>query len=330
MHLSLIIPVFNRPAEVESLLESLRHQTDHDFETVIVEDGSDDDCRQIVDRFRGKLSIHYHWKTNSGPGLTRNFGCTKASGDYFIFLDSDCVLPPHYISAVRRQLTVEYTDAFGGPDAAMEDFTALQRAINYSMTSFFTTGGIRGGSEKLEKFHPRSFNMGFSKTVFTRTGGFSSLRFGEDIDMSVRILKAGFRTQLIRDAYVYHRRRTNLRRFFKQVYNSGIARINLNFRHPGTLKPVHTAPALFTVGTFAILMLSILVSPYYILPLSAYTSVILIDAWMRNGSLKIGLLAIVASYVQLIGYGLGFLYASFKRYVMGKGEFAAFQKSFYK
>ncbi|MFC3196985.1 glycosyltransferase [Parapedobacter deserti] len=330
MEISIIIPVFNRPSEVRSLLESLCQQTDTAFETVVVEDGSSCTCVNEVEAYRDKLDIKYVYKENSGPGLSRNEGCRNARGNYFIFLDSDCILPPQYISVVRQNLSTNFADAFGGPDEARDDFTPLQRAINYSMTSFFTTGGIRGGSEKLGKFHPRSFNMGFSRRVFDETGGFSTMRFGEDIDMSVRITDKGFRTQLIKEAYVYHRRRTNLRRFFKQVFNSGIARINLYKRHRGSLKIVHTAPAVFTAGIALILILSAVVTPYPLLLLLFHAAFILLDASVRNRSLYIGLLAVVTSYVQLVGYGTGFFHGAFRRLVLKKSEFAAFEKSFYK
>ncbi|WP_262245567.1 glycosyltransferase [Parapedobacter soli] len=330
MFLSVIIPVFNRPNEVKDLLDSLSRQTDSAFEVVIVEDGSTHTCEVVVTAFRSKLDINYLFTENAGPGPARNAGSEVATGDYLVFLDSDCVLPERYIETLRQSLTSDYADAFGGPDQARADFTLLQRAINYSMTSFFTTGGIRGGSEKLDKFHPRSFNMGYSREVFERTGGFSAMRFGEDIDMSIRIIAAGFTTRLIKGAYVYHRRRTSLRRFFKQVYNSGIARINLYKRHPHSLKLVHLAPAVFTLGVVFILALSLFLSPYFLILLLAHAVFILVDAAIRNRNVLIGLLAVVASYVQLLGYGLGFIHAFFARVLFRKREFAMFQRSFYK
>lgn len=329
MQLSIIVPVFDRPSEVKDLLESLAGQTDTEFEVLIVEDGSAVRCEREVKAFEERLDISYIYKENSGPGPSRNMGSERSSGDYLIFLDSDCVLPPGYIETVKRELSADYADAFGGPDSARADFTPIQRAINYSMTSFFTTGGIRGGNEKMEKFHPRSFNMGYSRRVFERTGGFSAMRFGEDIDMSIRIINQGFRTRLIKEAYVYHRRRTNLRRFFKQVYNSGIARINLYRRHPHSLKVVHLAPAIFTIGVTMIWVLSLCWSPYFLLLLAFHAAFIGLDAAVRNRSITIGLLAIAASYIQLIGYGLGFIHAFIARIVLRKGEFAMFQRSFY-
>mgnify|MGYP001306868306 CR=1 FL=1 len=330
LSISLIVPVFNRPAEVEELLQSLTTQTNSRFEVVLVEDGSQVPCLPVVEKYQQQLQIQYHTKPNSGPGLTRNMGATQAKGNYFVFLDSDCVLPPHYIQTVYTCLQRQYVDAFGGPDKAHEQFTPIQKAINYGMTSFLTTGGIRGGGEKLDKFHPRSFNMGYSRQVFNATGGFAAIRFGEDIDMSIRILKAGFSTALIKDAYVYHKRRSTFRQFFKQVFNSGIARINLNKRHPGTLKLVHTFPSLFVLGMLSMLILGISLSPWFLLPMGIFALLVLADSTLKNKSLQVGLLSVVASFIQLTGYGLGFLLAVWRRLVLGKTEFAAFERNFYK
>lgn len=330
MKVSFIIPVYNRPGETEELLRSLSVQSDRDFEVIIVEDGSSESSETVVEKYQDQLDISYFYKENSGPGPSRNFGCEKAKGEYLIFLDSDCVLPEEYFKIVRGRLEQNYTDAFGGPDRAHKDFTNFQKAINFSMTSFLTTGGIRGGNEKMEKFHPRSFNMGFSKEVFIVTGGFSTMRFGEDVDLSIRILEHGFRTQLIGEAFVYHKRRSNLRQFFKQVYNSGIARINLQLRHPGTLKLVHTAPALFSLGVVLLLLLSILVSWYFAIPVLVHMLLLFLSAALKNRSPGIGLLAVVTSYTQLFGYGTGFLNASWRRLILGRDEYSAFNKNFYK
>lgn len=330
MRLSIIIPVFNRPLEVAGLLESLSVQTDLVFEVIVVDDGSSIPCENEVNRFRGELDVKYRYEKNVGPGMARNTGSKEAIGDYLIYLDSDCLLPPKYIVAVKEALAKSFSDAFGGPDGAREDFTHIQRAINYSMTAFLTTGGIRGGSEKLGKFHPRSFNMGYSREVFERTGGFSRMRFGEDIDMSIRIIDMGFKTRLIKEAFVYHQRRTNLRRFFKQVYNAGIARINLYKRHPHSLKVVHVAPAVFTFGVALILVLSVFLSPYFLLVLFCHLTLLFADAAIRGRSTLIGLLAMVTSYVQLLGYGIGFIHGYVSRIIFQKDEFSVFRQSFYK
>jgi glycosyltransferase involved in cell wall biosynthesis len=328
--ISIIVPVFNRPAEVEELLVSLERQSDRDFEVVIVEDGSSETCKAEAEKFNELLNLHYYYKENSGPGLSRNYGYERASGNYGIFLDSDCILPERYIETVRAALDEDHSDAFGGPDRAHDSFTPFQKAVNYSMTSFFTTGGIRGGGEKMDKFYPRSFNMGYSREVFEATKGFAGMRFGEDIDMSIRILEHGFRTRLIKDAFVYHKRRTSTRQFFKQVFNSGIARINLFKRHPASLKLIHFLPALFTLGLITLILLSVFLSPLFLIPIGLHVLLLLIDAAFRNRSVTIGLLSVFTSYIQLTGYGLGFITALWKRIILGKGEFAAFTKKFYR
>ncbi|HRG53753.1 MAG TPA: glycosyltransferase [Bacteroidia bacterium] len=330
LKISLVVPVYNRPVEIQELLESLTEQTFKAFEVIIVEDGSTVKCDHICDTFKNKLDLTYYYKNNSGPGQSRNYGFEKATGNYCIFLDSDCVIPPQYMEHVINALNNQYVDAFGGPDQAHINFTILQKAINYSMTSFFTTGGIRGNSEKLDKFYPRSFNMGYSRTVFETTTGFSKMRFGEDIDMSIRILAAGFKTQLIKEAFVYHKRRTNLRQFFKQVYNSGIARINLFKIHPNSLKLVHLAPAIFTIGNLFLILMSICWSSLFMLPIFLYIALLFIDSTIKNKNIVIGLLSILTSYIQLFGYGFGFINAWWKRIVLGKDEFSAFKNTFYK
>ena len=328
--ISIIIPVYNRPGEIKDLLESLYKQTNRDFEIIIIDDGSKLKSKLIAENYKERLDVKYFCKKNSGPGLSRNYGYEKAKGNYCIFLDSDCILPPNYFEIVQSVLINNYVDAFGGPDKAHKNFTKFQKSINYAMTSFFTTGGIRGGSEKLDKFYPRSFNMGYSREVFEITEGFSKMRFGEDIDMSTRILKHGFKTRLIKEAFVYHKRRTNLRQFFKQVYNSGIARINLYKRHPGSLKLIHFAPAVFTFGVILLLFMSFSISMYFIIPIFFHLFFIFFDATIKNRNIIIGLLAILTSYTQLIGYGSGFISAFWKRIIMREDEFSAFNKNFYK
>ena len=236
MKYSFIIPVYNRPDEVDELLDSLTRQTLRDFEVIVVEDGSSVPCKEVVDRYADRLTIHYYNKENSGPGQTRNYGVERAHGEYMLILDSDCIIPENYLKEVEAELQREKADAFGGPDRAHESFSDVQKAINYAMTSFFTTGGIRGGKKKLDKFYPRSFNMGVRKDVYQALGGFSKMRFGEDIDFSIRIFKGGYACRLFPEAWVWHKRRTDLKKFFKQVHNSGIARINLYKKYPESLK----------------------------------------------------------------------------------------------
>jgi glycosyltransferase involved in cell wall biosynthesis len=328
--LSLVVPVFNRPDEVRELLQSLCLQDDTGFEVVIVEDGSQIPCDSVIREFDCEFSIAYYSKPNSGPGQSRNYGAQRSSGDWIIFLDSDCIIPSHYITTVKLYLSMHPIDAFGGPDRAHDSFTNIQKAINYSMTSMLTTGGIRGGAERMEKFHPRSFNMGITREVFLKTGGFSVMRFGEDIDMSIRIMEGGFRTALIKKAYVYHKRRTTFRQFFKQVHNSGIARINLYKRHPQTLKFVHFLPILFVVFTALSLLAAMFVDYRLAAGLLLWIVLVGIDATVRTKSLCIGGLSIISSFIQLCSYGLGFARGVWRRLVLKGDEFSAFTRNFYK
>lgn len=337
MKYSVIVPVFNRPDEVDELLSSLCTQTLKDFEVIIVEDGSSVPCAEVVRRYDGRLDVHYYAKPNSGPSQSRNYGMERAKGEYVIILDSDVVLPEGYLQAVDDELLRQPCDAFGGPDRAHSSFTPTQKAINYAMTSFFTTGGIRGGKKKMDKFYPRSFNMGVRTEVYRALNGFSNMRFGEDIDFSTRIFKGGYACRLFPDAWVWHKRRTDLRKFFRQVHNSGIARIHLTKRHPGTLKLVHLLPALFTAGCILLVVLAVLAAllgcPHawvLLLPLLLFALIIFIDATRAERSVEVGGRAILASFVQLTGYGTGFLRAFWLRCILGRGEFEAFRHNFYK
>lgn len=337
MKYSIIIPVYNRPDEVDELLDSLTRQSETDFEVVVVEDGSAVPCKDVCEKYAQKLRIQYFTKPNSGPGQTRNYGVERAQGDYVLILDSDVVLPEGYLAAVSDELQREPADAFGGPDSSHPSFTDTQKAISYSMTSFFTTGGIRGGKKKLDKFYPRSFNMGVRRDRYMELGGFSKMRFGEDIDFSIRIFKAGLRCRLFPEAWVWHKRRTDLKKFFKQVHNSGIARINLSKRHPGTLKLVHTLPAIFTAGCALLIVLAVIAAicgcPHWwvmLLPFALFAIIICADATRAERSFGVGIRAVAASFIQLWGYGSGFWRAWWRRCVLGKGEFDAFRNNFYK
>ena len=348
MKYSIIVPVFNRPDEVDELLQSLVGQTLKDFEVVIVEDGSEKPCKDVCDKYAGKIDLKYFMKKNSGPGQSRNYGAERANGEYLIVLDSDVVLPEDYLKAVDDELNREPSDAFGGPDCAHDSFTETQKAISYSMTSFFTTGGIRGGKKKLDKFYPRSFNMGIRRDVYMRLGGFSKMRFGEDIDFSIRIFKAGCKCRLFPEAWVWHKRRTDMRKFFRQVYNSGIARVNLYKKYPESLKLVHLLPMVFTVGVILLFLVACFgrimmvygnpadfYSWYYLVvgalsPVLFFSLLIFIDSSIRNKSLPIGFISIGAAFVQLTGYGFGFISAWWKRCILGHDEFHAFEKTFYK
>ena len=317
---SVIVPVYNRPAEVEDLCASLAGQTCRDFELVIVEDGSTVPCRDIVERYiAAGLDAKYFFKENEGRSIARNYGLERAVGDYFIFFDSDCVIPPAYFEILTRELDAHPCDCFGGPDAAHSSFTDTQKAINYAMTSFLTTGGIRGGKIQLEKFVPRTFNMGYSRAVYDKVGGFREM-FSEDIDMSTRIRRAGFSIGLIRPACVWHKRRVDFRKFFSQVYVFGMSRITLKLLYPGSLKLVHTLPAVFVVGCAALILLGIFVSPWFLLPIGVYFAAIFFGALASARSLKVALLAVPASAIQLTGYGCGFLKAWFTKIVLGRGR----------
>ena len=329
MRYSIIVPVYNRPDEVDELLQSLCEQTVKDFEVLIVEDGSVKPCKDVCDKYANILDLHYYAKENSGPGQSRNYGAERANGEFVIILDSDVVLPASYLQAVEDELKQNPCEAFGGPDATHPSFTPIQKAISYSMTSFFTTGGIRGGKAKLDKFYPRSFNMGIRRDVYLLLGGFTKMRFGEDIDFSYRIVEAGYMPRLFPEAWVWHKRRTDFRKFFRQVYNSGIARINLEKRHPGTMKLVHLLPTVFTLGVIGLLLIT-LFWPLACVPIILYSLLLCIDSSIKNKSLWVGLLSIPAAFVQLMGYGFGFIESWWKRCVLKQDEFTAFEKNFYK
>ena len=358
MKYSIIVPVYNRPDEVDELLQSLCDQKAKDFEVLIVEDGSQRDCKAIAEKYHDRLDVKYFMKENSGPGQSRNYGAERANGEWLIVLDSDVVLPEGYLEAVEKSLTSHLSPltseivAFGGPDAAHPSFTPVQKAISYSMTSFFTTGGIRGSSPQsggargaLDKFYPRSFNMGIRRDVYLQLGGFTKMRFGEDIDFSYRIVEAGYRPRLVPEAWVWHKRRTDFRKFFRQVYNSGIARINLEKRHPGTMKLVHLLPTVFIVGVIALILISAVgrALMHYVdrdhfywmcftpwIPIILYSLLICVDSTIKNRSLRVGILSVPAAFVQLMGYGLGFIESWWKRCVLKQDEFQAFEKTFYK
>jgi len=310
MFFSVIIPVYNRPQEVAELLESLTQQSYKNFETLIIEDGSDEKCDHIVDRYSDELDISYYYKENSGQGFSRNYGFERAKGDYFIVFDSDCLIPSHYFQTVTDYLSNHNLDAYGGPDREHPSFSPVQKAISYAMTSPLTTGGIRGREKHAGTFHPRSFNMGISREVFEQTGGYRITRMGEDIEFSIRIIENGFSTGLIPDAYVFHKRRTNLKQFFNQLHFFGRARINISRFYPSEIKFVHTLPAIFTVG-----MAFFLTLPFWnmelfnllLIPFLLFFALICGHSTRKNKSLWIGLLSTAASFIQLTAYGIGFL-----------------------
>jgi glycosyltransferase involved in cell wall biosynthesis len=308
---SVIIPVYNRPDEIKELLESLTQQTYLNFEVLVIEDGSSMRCQHIVEQYSGRLEIRYYYKENSGQGFSRNYGFHLATGDYFVVFDSDCLIPEHYFATVDAYLNEHHLDAYGGPDRAHPGFSPIQKAISYSMTSIFTTGGIRGSKKRVGgAFHPRSFNMGFSRKVYEKVGGYVITRMGEDIIYTISIIVHGFTTGLIEDAYVYHKRRTNFRQFYKQLHFFGRARINISRFFPKELKLVHTFPAVFTIACFIIPLLAFLPGYWYQLALCLlilYILLVFLDSTIKNKSPEVGLLSVIAVFVQLFGYGIGFL-----------------------
>ena len=312
IHFSFIIPVYNRPEEIKELLESFTLlQYNRPYEIVIVEDGSSKSSEQVVNQFSEKLNISYFFKENSGPGLSRNFGMEKAKGNYFIILDSDCLLPPHYLATVEAFLENNYYDCYGGADAAHESFTNLQKAINYVMTSFITTGGIRGSKNSITNFEPRSFNMGISKKAFLKTGGYGKIHPGEDPDLSHRILKNGFKTTFIPNAYVFHKRRISWQKFHTQVKKFGLVRPILNKWHPDSSKITFWFPTCFVIFVVASILSSLLISWFAIVPLAIYILLVGIGSTITNKNLFIGLLSIIALFIQFFGYGIAFLRSSY-------------------
>lgn len=308
---SFVIPVYNRPQEIKELLESmLSMEFPHSFEVVIVEDGSTETSEDVVRDFGGKLNISYYFKPNSGPGDSRNYGMSRAKGNYFIILDSDVLMPPHYLKTVDAFLSKKFYHCFGGADAAHDSFTPLQKAINYVMTSFLTTGGIRGSAKSVQRFEPRSFNMGISKEAFEKTGGFGKIHPGEDPDLSQRILSAGYETAFIPNAYIYHKRRISWEKFYTQVKKFGTARPILNQWHPSASKPTFWLPSLFVLFVVLSLVFGVFWHWVFILPLVIYCAVVFIDSSILNRSLYIGLLTLFAVFIQFFGYGLAFAKSS--------------------
>ena len=320
MKFSVIVPVYNRRDEVTDLLDSLRAQTAHNFEVVIVEDGSSDPCQDICENAGAQgLDVKYFFKENEGRSIARNYGLERAEGDYFVFFDSDCVIPPTYFEKLENLLKDRYLDCFGGPDAAHSSFTSTQKAINYTMTSFLTTGGIRGGKVSMEKFTPRTFNMGFSREVYDKVGGFREM-FSEDIDMSTRIRQNDFSIGLFTEIPVWHKRRVNWKKFWHQVHVFGMSRITLQLLYPGSMKFVHWLPAVAVIGFVALICLGVFLSPWWFVPLGVYIIALVVMALIKTKSPVIALKAVPAAVIQLGGYGTGFLKAYFTKIILGRGR----------
>jgi len=326
---TVIVPIYNRPIEAEELLESLTKQTYKNFDIIIIEDGSQETCEHIVKNYANDLDIKYHYKSNSGPGDSRNVGMSKATGDYMIIFDSDCIIPPQYFEEVEKHLAKNPLDTFGGPDSADASFSKVQKAINYAMTSIVTTGGVRGKKNKLDQYQPRSFNMGISREVYQKVGGYSDVNPGEDPDLSYRIMNAGFRVGLIEEAYVYHKRRVDFSKFIKQVYKFGVMRPVLIKWYPDKFKLTYTFPSLFLLFSLFLMVLSLVISPLFLSPLAFITAVIFIESLLKTKSLSISLLAILASFIQLYSYGYGFLKSAFYILLLKKEERIVFDSFFF-
>ncbi|MEZ4874574.1 MAG: glycosyltransferase [Flavobacteriaceae bacterium] len=330
LQFSFVITVYNRPDEIKELLDSFLKVEGHEnFEIVIVEDGSTISSEEIVKGYKDLLDISYYLKPNSGPGDSRNFGMKIAKGNYFIILDSDCILPEHYFTTVSHFLQQHFTDCFGGADAAHPSFSTLQKAINYTMTSFLTTGGIRGKSKSVQKFEPRSFNMGISQKAFEATGGFSKIHPGEDPDLSQRILKAGFETLFIPNAYVFHKRRISWKKFYTQVKKFGLVRPILNTWHPHSAKITFWFPTFFVVFVLLSCLLAIFISPFFIAPLISYLLLIFLESSIRNKNIMVGALSIIAVFIQFFGYGMAFLKSTFYIRMLKKNPQEQFPQLFF-
>ncbi|MDT8415631.1 MAG: glycosyltransferase [Flavobacteriaceae bacterium] len=329
LSLSIVVPVYNRPEEIGELLDSLCHQTVKTFEVVIVEDGSNEKAEAVVEAFRNQLNILYLTKPNTGPGDSRNYGMARARGNYFIILDSDCLLPPQYIEVVTENLKTKYTDFFGGPDTMHPDFSNIQKAINHSMTSFFTTGGIRN-SESQRKFQPRSFNMGISKEAFEASGGFGNIHPGEDPDLTLRLWKMGFSSQLISEAFVYHKRRISWSKFYKQVYKFGVARPILDSWHPEFKSVTYWFPSLFLIAEMASIFFLLAGFGFPAFLFLCYFGLVCLDAFVKRQTLRTALLSILAVQIQFFGYGWGFLKSFFKVQLLAQKPQVAFPDFFFK
>lgn len=322
MLFSLITPVYKCSAETHDYLESLTHQEYKNFEIIIVEDGNIDSSKPIVDKFASKLNIRYFFKENTSVSFRRNFAMSVAKGDFFVFFDSDCIIPPNYFETIKEVIKRDNLEAWGGPDNAHSSFSTFQKAINYSMTSFFTTGGIRGGKKKLDKFYPRSFNMGVASKVFDVTKGFpKGISPGEDIIFSIKIIEAKFKTRLVREAFVYHKRKIDLKKYFKQIFTFAKVRVPISIVYPHTFSIVFLLPVVYVFGFAFLVLCSIFISPLFILPIAIHYIAIFVDSFIKNKSLIVAGLSVISSLTQFFAYGLGFLSASIKRVLMGKKKF---------
>ncbi len=336
--ISIIVPAYNRSEEIDEFLSSFVKQSSKNFEVIVVDDGSTDNLKEVIKKYQSVLTLRYFYQENKGPGVARNLGMEKAKGDIFVFIDSDCTVPEEYIENLERHLNTENFDAFGGPDTYREDFSPFLKAINYSMTSFIGTGGTRGTAGKsVTKYYPRSFNMGIKREVLQKIGGMNELRHGQDMDFSNRIYKAGFKVKFLPDAFVYHKRRTNLKRFFKQIFNWGITRINLGRIDKNMLRPVHWLPFFVLLGFVLTLIFSFWFSIFRLfLAIESLIAIFImifafVQAIFQYKSGNVGILSVLTLFTQVIAYGLGFGIGLVKSISTKKDEFiSGFTKRYYK
>ena len=329
---SFIIPVFNRPDELSELLETISGLEYREFEVIIVEDGSSIRSEGVVNRFKDSFRVVYLDLPRSGPAIARNAGMKASRGQYLLFVDSDCLIPAQYLTLIDNFLDENPLDVFGGPDRASEEFNPVQKAISYAMTSFLTTGGIRGGHKKIDRFYPRSFNMGISRGAYENIGGYPVTRMhpGEDMVFSIELIKRGFSSGLIPCAHVYHKRRTSFVTFFKQVQGFGRTRYIISRVYPETFRPFFLFPSLFLIGSIGLAALSLLVNFWFLTPILAWMALIILDASIKNRNIGIGIQSVGASLIQLFGYGLGFIMSWFNHAVAGRDEYGVFSKGFYR
>lgn len=318
-YFSFVIPVYNRPQEVDELLQSLTAlEYDKSFEIVIVEDGSEESSEAVVEPYQQWLDITYFKKKNTGPGDSRNYGMQRAKGNYFIILDSDVILPKHYLKSVELSLTEKYLDCFGGADRAHDSFSNIQKAIDFSMTSLITTGGIRGRKKMNPSYEPRSFNMGLSQQAFEKSGGFGQIHPGEDPELSITLKKMGFKLGFIPDAYLYHKRRIDFSKFYKQVAKFGLVRPILIKKFPETQKITFFFPSVFTLGLCVSVFLLLFGFPYFLIIYLLYFMIAFLSATLKYQSISVGFYSIIAIFIQFSGYGLAFLQSYYHCLILNK------------
>ena len=330
-YFSIIVPVYNRPDELAELLESVDRQEFRDFEFILIEDGSEQKSDKVLEGYKEKFPSKYLDLVNQGPSLARNSGMEVAEGEYFLFVDSDCILPPDWLMKISDSLKDEPVDCFGGPDRAAEEFNDVQKAISFAMTSFLTTGGIRGGGRQLDKFHPRSFNLGISRKLYNEMGGFPVTRMhpGEDMVFSIELIRRAYKTALFKNAWVYHKRRSTLRQFFRQVYRFGYTRYVISKVYPETRKAIYYLPSLFLLGLVFLILTGALLHIFYLIPVLFYLILIFLASGIGNSSFKVGAISTITSIIQLCGYGWGFLKSLFRIEILGKDDYGVLNKGFY-